>query len=292
MTNRVPAWAAPGRARIPEPFTWLSTILLVAGVPAMAALWWALAFLPSSAVGPPMVDSWPPTLPVLFTDLEVAVFGPLGASVVVVALLRRGNLAFLSILLGFLAPALVTLVRGADTHGSVVNTTERSLMLFVCAMAALAGLAIGAAAITSLRRFGFVGLLAVTPVASFIAFVLLDPRADHRWLTRSALVALLVMTAWRRWSGVLVWPIFFALFWLLALAMSALGYGAQTLRHPVGSGASVRVVTDAMLDLVRSAWRVFLGTSWDVFWPAAVIAALAIAGQWAWRRYDKTARLR
>lgn len=66
--------------------------------------------------------------------------------------------------------------------------------------------------------------------------------------------------------------------------MSAVGYGAETLRHLGGSHASVGTVADAMLDVVRSAWRVVLGTSWQIFWPAAVIAALAIAGQFVWRR--------
>ena len=281
----MPAWAAPARGPVPEPFTWLSVVLRVVGVPAMALLWWALAFLSWQRAGlPSMPESWPPALPVLFTDLEVTVFGPLGASLVVVVLLRRGRLSFLSVLLGFLVSALVTLTRGADTYGGVLNTTERQIMLGGCAVAAFAGLAIGAVATGSRQRFGFLGLLAVFPVVSLIEVLLVGPGADRSWLTRSALVVLLVMIAWRRWSGVLLWPIFFALFWLLTLVMSALGHGAQTLRHPMGSRASVGPLNDAMLGFVRSTWRVFLGTSWDVFWPAAVIAVLVIAGLYVWRR--------
>jgi len=73
-------------------------------------------------------------------------------------------------------------------------------------------------------------------------------------------------------------------FWLLNLVRSALGHGAQTLRHHVGGQDSTGVVTDAMASFISSAWRVALGTSWDIFWPAAVIAALVIAGQRVWRR--------
>jgi hypothetical protein len=95
-------------------------------------------------------------------------------------------------------------------------------------------------------------------------------------------VALLVMIAWRRWSGVLLWPVFFVLYWLLILAMSALENGAQVLRHR-GGGTSVGFVAEAMLGIVRSAWRVLLETSWDIFWPAAVIAAAVIAARYLWR---------
>ena len=126
-----------------------------------------------------MVDSWPPTLPIQLTDLEVAVFGPLGAALVVVALLRRTGLAFLSILLGFLVSAFATLARGADTQGNIFNATERNLMFFVCAMAALAGLAIGTAAIRSLLAFGFLGLLAVFPVVSLVSLVLFSHESDN-----------------------------------------------------------------------------------------------------------------
>ena len=285
MTARLADWSSPDRDPIPEKYTWFSIAWRLVGVPAMALLWWAVAFLPWTR--PPLTvnfQSWPPTLPVLFTDLEVAVFGPLGASLVVVALLRRAGLAFLSILLGLVVPALVTLTRGADTHGNVFNPTQRYVMLGVGAIAAFVGLAIGAAAIRSLKALGFFALLAVDPAVSLIAVLLLDPRADRSWLTRLALAVLLVLIAWRRWSGVLVWPIFFALFWLLNLVRSALGHGAQTLRHHVGGQDSTGVVTDAMASFISSAWRVALGTSWDIFWPAAVIAALVIAGQRVWRR--------
>ena len=288
MSPRVPAWAGPGRSQVPEPFTWISLVLRVVGVPAMAALWWALAFLPWKAAGlPSLSQSWPPTVPVLFTDLGVAVFGPVGASLVVAALIRPRALAFLSVLLGFGVSAVVTLIREADTFGVVLNTFERVLMLFVCAMAALAGLGIGALAVASLQRFGFLGLLAVSPVASLLAVLLLDSRSDPRWLTRSALVVLLVMIAWRRWSAVVLWPIFFVLFWLLQIVMPAVGTGAQTLRHPGGSSATMGTVVSAMLDFVRSAWSVLLEISWQAFWPAAVIAALVVAAQFAWRRYGQ-----
>ncbi len=139
MTARVPDWVAPAKAQIREQFTWLPKVLRLVAVPAMALLWWALAFLPWTCARlpsmveswPPMVESWPPTLPILFTDLVVAVFGPLGASLVVVALVRRGGLAFLSILLGFGVSARVTLTRGPAKLGYwspapfYLNATER-----------------------------------------------------------------------------------------------------------------------------------------------------------------------
>jgi len=43
-------------------------------------------------------------------------------------------------------------------------------------------------------------------------------------------------------------------------------------------------VVEAMLDVVRSSWRLLLGLSWDIFWPAAVVAALLLAGRYAWLR--------
>ena len=63
----------------------------------------------------------------------------------------------------------------------------------------------------SLQRFGLLGLLAVTPVVSLVAVLFLDARAARGWLTRFALVVLLVMIAWHRWSGVLLWPAYFIL---------------------------------------------------------------------------------
>lgn len=103
----------------------MSKVLQLVGVPVMALVWWALAFLPWKRAGlPAPPESWLPTLPVLLGDLGVAVFG----------------------------------------------------------------------------------LFAAFPVVSLIAVLFLDPRADQRWLTRPILVALLVMIAWRRWSGVLLWP--------------------------------------------------------------------------------------
>jgi hypothetical protein len=259
-------------------------------VPALALLWWALGFLAWQSAGVPSAfESLRPTLPVMLADLGVAIFGPLGASLVVVALHRRWGLSLLSVMLGFLIPAAVTLTRGRSLFGVVpaspfyVNPSERTIMFIVIALSALAGLGIGAVAIGSLQRLGFFGLLAVLPVVSLLAEVFLDPRTDYRWLTRAALVVLLVMTAWRRWSAVLLWPVFFVLYWLLNLTMTAVGNGAQTLRHR-GGGVSAGVVVDATLEVARSAWRVLLELSWEIFWPAAVIAALVIAGRYAWRR--------
>jgi hypothetical protein len=284
MTARMPQWAGPPGAKIIGRSTWLPNILRVVAVPAMAWLWWALAFLPSVKVGPPTVERWPPTLPVLITDLGVAVFGPLGAAFVVIALVRRPGLAFVSVLLGFVVSAWVTLIRFPATFGFPVNPAERNLILVAVAVASAAGLAIGAVAIRSPWGFGFLGLLAVLPVVSLIGEVLFSPLTDNRWLIRPALAVLLVMIAWRRWSGVLVWPVFFVLFWLLNLAMSAVDYGAQSLRSRGGSQASIGSIGGTMVDFVRSAWRVFLQNSWHDFWPAAVMAAVVVACLWVWRR--------
>lgn len=280
-----PDWTSPDRAGLPEKYSWLSAALRVVGVPAMALTWWAVAFLPwTRAPFTWDLRSWLPTVPVLLTDLEVAVFGPVGASIVVVALMRRRGLAFLSVMLGLALSIAVTMIRGADVRGNVSSSSEQLLMFFVCVLAASAGLAIGAIAIRSLRAFGFLGQLALAPVASLIAVLLLDSRADSRWLTSAALSVLMVMIAWRRWSGVLLWPIFFVLFWLLTLLTRAVGYGAGTMRHPGGSQATVGTVADAMISFLRSAWQVMLELHWQTFWPAAVIAALVIGGQLVWRR--------
>lgn len=268
----------------------MSTVARVVAVPALALLWWALAFLAWQSSGiPTAFESLRPTLPVQLADLGVAIFGPLGASLVVMALHRRWWLSLLSVTLGFMIPAAVTLTRGRSLFGFVpaapfdVNPSERTIMFIAIAVSALAGLAIGAFATGSLRSFGFLGLLAVSPVVSLLAVVILAPRTDYRWLTCAALVVLLVMIAWRRWSAALLWPVFFILYWLLTLTMIAVDNGAQTLRHR-GGGVSAWFVADTMLGVARSAWRVLLGLSWDVFWPAAVVAGLVIAGQVAWRR--------
>jgi hypothetical protein len=265
----------------------MSTVALVVMVPALALLWWALGFLAWQSSGlPTAFESLRPTLPVSLTDLGVAVFGPLGASLVVTGLFRRWGLALFSVGLGFLVSASVTFVSGAAPYGLsptpfYVNSHERLIMLVLIAVTALAGLGVGLLAIGSLRSYGFFGLLAVSPVVSFLAVLLMDPRSDIRWLTRAALVALLLMIAWRRWSSALLWPVFFLLYWLLRLAMTAVDYAGQSLRHR-GGGVSVGFVAEAMLDVVRSAWRVLLAVSWDTFWPAAVIAAIVLAGRYAW----------
>ncbi|NMM24790.1 MAG: hypothetical protein HHJ11_15105 [Phycicoccus sp.] len=290
MTAPRSDWAAPERAWTPQPSTGMTKVLQVIGVPVMALGWWALAFLPWKRAGfPPTSGGWLPTLPVVLGDLGFAVFGPLGASIVVVAVLRRWELALGSVLLGYVGSVAVTLGQGRSTAGNwssapfYVNASERTTMLGICVITALAGVAIGAVAVGSLRRFGFLGLLAASPVVSLIAALFLDPRADQRWLTRPILVALLVMIAWRRWSGVLLWPAFLALYWLLALAMTAVDNGAQILRHR-GGGTSVADVADSMLSVARSAWRVLLEISWNTFWPAAVVAGLVVAGPYVWRR--------
>lgn len=275
---------------MPEPPTWMSSVAHVLAVPAMALLWWALGFLAWQTAGLSIAfESLRPTLPVLLSDLGVAIFGPLGASLVVIALLRRWGLSVLSVLLGFLIPAALTLSRGLflleflPPTPFYVNPSERMIMLLVTAVAAVAGLGIGAFAVGSLQRLGFFALLAVFPAVSMLSVLLLDPRSDSRWLTCTALVVLLVMIAWRHWSAVLLWPVFFVLYWLLALTMTAVDNGAQTLRYR-GGGVSAWFVAEAMLGVARSAWRVLLGLSWDVFWPAAVIAGLVIGAQLAWRR--------
>ena len=290
MTAPRSDWAAPTRAWTPQPSTGMTKVLQLVGVPVMALAWWALAFLPWKREGFASTPAgWLPTLPVLLGDLGVAVFGPLGASIVVVAVLRRWGLALGSVLLGYAGSVAVTLGQGRAPMGYwspapfYVNASERATMLVVCAITALVGVAIGAVAVGSLARFGFLALFAASPAVSLIAALFVDARADQRWLTRPFLVALLVMIAWRRWSGVLLWPVFFAQYWLLALAMTAVGNGAQILRHR-GGGTSVGSVADSMLSVARSAWRVLLETSWSTFWPAAVVAGLVVAGLHVWRR--------
>ena len=75
-------------------------------------------------------------------------------------------------------------------------------------------------AIRSLWGFGFLGLLVVLPVVSLISVFLSGAPEDDRWLSRLALVVLMMMIAWRRWFGVLAWPIFFVLFWLLNVGVT------------------------------------------------------------------------
>jgi hypothetical protein len=270
---------------MPAGYTWLTTVLLVAAVPIVAFLWWAVAFLPWMRARLPLrTTAWPPTLPTVFTDLDIAVFGPLGASLVVLVLLRRVPLAFLSILIGFGVSAVLTLGRGADIQGRVINSSERYVMLAICAVSAFVGLALAASAIRSSRAFGFLGLLAVVPVASLVALVVLNPGADARWLIRSALVGLLLLVAKDRWIDVRLWPIFFVLFWLLNLLSSALAFGAQTLSRPGSAQSTVGTVADAMVSFVRSAWATVLGNSWQTLWPAVVIAALLLACKHTWSR--------
>jgi hypothetical protein len=274
---------------MPDPPTWMSTVARVFMVPALALLWWALGFLAWQSSGQPTAfESLRPTLPIRLTDLGVAVFGPLGASLVVIGLYRRWGLALLSVGLGYLVSASVTLIPGAAPFGwsptpLYVNSNERLIMLVLTAVMALAGLGIGLIAIGSLRSYGFFGLLAVSPVVTLLAAVLLDPRSATVWMTGAALVVLLLMIAWRRWQSVVLWPAFLLLFWLLRLAMTAVDYGGQTLGRR-GGGVSVGFVAEAMLDIVRSSWRLLLGLSWDIFWPAAVVAGLVILGRFAWRR--------
>lgn len=259
-------------------------------MPALALLWWALAFLSWRSSGPLAIfESLRPTLPITFASLGAAAFGSLGASLVVMGLARRWGLALLSVGLGFMVPAVVTLTRGVDPLGSpsaapyYVNPTERTTMLVLIAVSALAGLGIGAFAIGSLLRFGFLGLLAVSPVVKLLAALFQDYPVPPNWLIGSALVVLLVMIGWRRWSRALLWPVFFVLFWLLFLVMTVVESGAVMLRVR-GGGTSAGFVADAMLATARSAWRELLGMSWDIFWPSAVIAAAVIASKYLWQR--------
>jgi hypothetical protein len=276
------------RERVP----WLPRAVLVAAVPAMALLWWALAV---SARFPAILDrnsitgQMGPPLPVMLGDLGVAVFGPLAASLVVVGLLRRRVLALLCVILGLAVSTWLTMAKGVSFagDGSPVygsgNPLEHTIMVLLIAVSALAGVGIGAVAIGSLRRFGFFGLVAVSPVVLLLTALFLEPRSAHPWLTRSVLVVLLLMMGWRRWSGALLWPAFFVLFWLLALASTAVDSGAVMLRAR-GGGITVGSVADAMLGTARSAWRILLTYSWDIFWPAAVVAAVVIGSRYLWQR--------
>jgi hypothetical protein len=271
--------------------------LRVVAVPVLAWLWWALAFLPWQGFRVSAISvSVQPTLPIIFGDLGVAVFGPVGASLVVMGLARRWGLALLSVGLGFLVPAAVTLTRGVAPFGFwpagsaataaspfYVNPTEGTTMLLLVAVSALAGLGIGLVAIGSLLRFGFFGLLAVIPVVGLLAALFVDSGVPPRWLTGAALAVLMVMIAWARWSRALLWPVFFVLFWLLVLANTAVQTGAVMLRQR-GGGTSVGTVADAMLGTARSAWRVLLAMSWEAFWPAAIAAALVIGSRYLWQR--------
>jgi len=132
----------------------MSSVAHVLAVPAMALLWWALGFLAWQTSGSSIAyESLRPTLPVLLSDVGVAIFGSLGAALVVIALLRRWGLSLLPVLLGFLIPAALTLTRGLSLLGFLppapfyVNPSERLIMLVVTAVAAVAGLGIGAFAV-------------------------------------------------------------------------------------------------------------------------------------------------
>jgi hypothetical protein len=292
MTALTRDWIAPARVQIRERVPWLPRAVLVTAVPVLALLWWALAV---SARFPAILDrnsitgQMGPPLPVMLGDLGVAVFGPLAASLVVVGLLRRRVLALLCVILGLAVSAWLTMARGVSFvgDGSPVyesgNPAEHTIMVGLIAVSALAGVGVGAVAIGSLRLFGFVGLVAVSPVVLLLTALFLEPGSVHPWLTRSALVVLLLMMGWRRWSGALLWPIFFVLFWLLALASTAVESGAVMLRQR-GGGTTVGSVADAMLGTARAAWRILLTFSWDIFWPAAVVAAVVIGSRYLWQR--------
>ena len=292
MTALTRDWIAPAQAQIRERVPWLPRAVLVAAVPAMALLWWALAVsarLPAILERNSITGQMGPPLPVMLGDLAVAVFGPLAASLVVVGLLRRRVLALLCVILGLAVSTWLTMARGVSFagDGSPVydsgNPVEHTIMVLLIAFSALAGVGIGAVAIGSLRRFGFVGFLAVSPVVFLLTALFLEPRSAHLWLTRSALVVLLLMMGWRRWTGAFLWPVFFVLFWLLALASTAVDSGAVMLRQR-GGGITVGSVADAMLGTARSAWRILLTYSWDIFWPAAVVAGVVIGSKYLWQR--------
>ncbi|MGZ6892319.1 MAG: hypothetical protein ACXVGM_20000 [Oryzihumus sp.] len=279
MTEGTKGTAATLVGQVREQFSWLPRVLLVAAVLVLAWGWWALAFLAStrsSLTG--NTEVWPPHLPVLLAQFSLAVFGPVGASIVVMVVLRRAGLALLSVLLGYGAALWFTL-RGAAPGLVAADPTERKIMLVTVGLAAILGLALGVVATRGPQRLGFVGVLALAPVTSLLV-TLLHLGDAGTWLGRVLVAALLVLIAWRRWTGVLLWPLFVLWFWLVEVAQQALRYGTETLRHRGGHGVSLQMVLDAMTDFLRNAWEVLASNAWSFLWPAILLAAVALA----WRR--------
>lgn len=266
-------------AQVREQFSWLPGVLVALATVVLAWVWWAVGFLPGPVPGAHPTN-WPPRLPVLLTQFAAAVFGPVAASILVLAVLRRAGLALLSVLLGYGVALWFTLHPAQAYAGAAAaDPTERKIMLVTAGLAAVLGLAIGAVALRGPQRLGFLGLLAAAPVAGFVATVLGAGQDGERWLLRLVLASLLVLIAWRRWTGVLLWPVFFAWYWVLLLAEDTLRYGTETLRHPGGHRAGVSTVTGAMHDFLTSAWSALLAGAWSLVWPALLIATLVVAGR-------------
>ena len=278
MTDGTPKRGAAAMAQVREQFSWLPGVVLVLGTVGLAWVWWAVAFPPVGTPQGGRASSWPPHLPVLLTQFALAVLGPIAASIVVMAALRRAGLALLSVALGYAVALWFTL---HPTHAGLAapDPTERKIMLVTAGLAAIVGLALGSVAIRGPQRLGFIGLLAASPLVVFLVTLLGAGPGTGRWLLTLALAALLVLIAWRRWTGVLLWPVFFAWYWLLLLAENSLRYGTETLRHPGGHRASVSTVLAAMADFVPNAWSVLLSNAWSFFGPALLIASLVVAGR-------------
>ena len=268
-------------AQVREQFSWLPKMLLAVAAVVLAWGWWALAFAPSTRSGV-TGDAvlWPPHLPVLLTQFEPAVFGSLGAALVVIVVLRRAGLALLSVLLGYAAAVWFTL-HPTLPAAATPDPTEQKIMFVTTGLAAVVGLALGVVATRGPQRLGFLGLLGVGPVVGLV-LTLLHVDGPGIVLSRLLLAGLLVLLAWRRWTGVLLWPVFFLWLWLLSLAENTLRYGTETLRHPGGSRASVSTVLDAMRDFVPNAWSALLSNAWHSVWPALLLAAVVLAWRAAW----------
>lgn len=280
MTEGTKGTVATLAGQVREQFSWLPRVLVVAAVLVLAWGWWALAFLAStrsSLTGNTQV--WPPHLPVLLTQLSLAVFGPVGASIVVMVVLRRAGRALFSVLLGY-GVALWFTLRVAP-GGVAADPTERKIMLVTVGLAAILGLALGVVATRGPQRLGFVGVLALAPVTGLLV-TLLHLGDAGTWLGRVLVAALLVLIAWRRWTGVLLWPLFVLWFWLVEVARQTLRYGAETLRHPGGHLVTRQMVLEAMTDFLRNAWSVLASNAWDFLWPAIFLAAVVLAWRAAW----------
>ena len=290
MTERTRGTAATVVGQVREQFSWLPRVLGVVAVLVLAWGWWALAFLAStrsSLTG--NTDVWPPHLPVLLTQFSLAVFGSVGASIVVMVVLRRAGPALLSVLLGY-GVALWFTLRVAP--GVVVaDPTERKIMLVTVGLAAVLGLALGVVATRGPQRLGFIGVLALAPVTGLLV-TLLQLGDGGTWLGRVLVAALLVLIAWRRWTGVLLWPLFVLWFWLVELAQQTLRYGAETLRHPGGHAVTRQLVLGAMTDFLRTAWSALASNAWDFLWPAMFLAAVVLVWRVVWPTLmDRAAKL-
>ena len=268
-------------AQVREQFSWLPRVLLVAATLVLAWAWWALAFM--SATRSPMTGgavAWPPHLPVLLTRFSLAVFGPVGASIVVMVVLRRAGLALLSVALGYGVALWFTVARSQPAL-AVPDTTERKIMLVTVGLAAVLGLALGVVATRGPQRLGFIGVLALAPVMGLLG-VVPGLEGAGTWLSRVLVAALLVLIAWRRWTGVLLWPLFLLWFWLVQVAGETLRYGTETLRHPGGHRVGVSTVLGATHDFLTTAGSVLASNAWGFRWPAILLAAGALAWRATW----------